>query len=346
VIGIVGTNGKTSTKELVRAALGSRLRVHATVGNYNNLVGVPQTLFALPDEADVAVIEMGTNQPGEVAALRAIVEPDVVVVTSIAEEHLEGLGDLEGVLREEISACDGVPVAITPASQPEIAEAARSRARRVVSAGLDAGDVRAVRWAVGPDGTGSLELDGSDVRVPLRGVHNLRNAMLALAAAREAGISVADAARGIAAMPAPPMRVSFESHGAVTVINDAYNSNPGSARAALELLEHAGNGRQRVAVLGTMLELGPQADRLHDEIARAALAAPIDVVVGVGGFADALARVAPGDTRAVGGANPASAWDAARSRLRRDAVILLKGSRGVRLERLVPLISEWASAAG
>jgi UDP-N-acetylmuramoyl-tripeptide--D-alanyl-D-alanine ligase len=346
VIGVVGTNGKTSTKELVRAALGSRLRVHATIGNYNNLVGVPQTLFALPDHADIAVIEMGTNQPGEVAALRAIVEPDVVVVTSIAEEHLEGLGDLEGVLREEISACDGVPVAITPASQPEVADAARSRARRVVSAGLDAGDVRASRWSVAPDGTGSLELDGSEVRVPLRGVHNLRNAMLALAAAREAGISVADAARGIATMPSPPMRVSFESHGGVTVINDAYNSNPGSARAALELLEHAGGGRQRVAVLGTMLELGPQADRLHDEIARAALAAPIDVVVGVGGFADALARVAPGDGRAVGGADPASAWDAARSRLRRDAVILLKGSRGVRLERLVPLISEWASAAG
>ena len=346
VIGVVGTNGKTSTKELVRAALGSRLRVHATVGNYNNLVGVPQTLFALPDEADVAVIEMGTNQPGEVAALRAIVEPDVVVVTSIAEEHLEGLGDLEGVLREEISACDGVPVAITPASQPEVAEAARSRARRVVSAGLDAGDVRASRWSVAADGTGSLELDGTDVRVPLRGVHNLRNVMLALAAAREAGISVADAARGILTMPSPPMRVAFESHGAVTVINDAYNSNPGSARAALELLEHAGDGRQRVAVLGTMLELGPQADRLHDEIARAALAAPIDVVIGVGGFAEALARVAPGDGRAVGGADPASAWDAARSRLRRDAVILLKGSRGVRLERLVPLISEWASAAG
>ncbi len=345
VVGVVGTNGKTSTKELVRAALGSRLRVHATVGNYNNLVGVPQTLFALPDDADIAVIEMGTNQPGEVAALRAIVEPDIVVVTSIAEEHLEGLGDLEGVLREEISACDGVPVAITPASQPEVAEAARPRAKRVVSAGLDAGDVRASRFEVAPDGAGSLELDGTSVRVPLRGVHNLRNAMLALAAAREAGISVDDAARGIAAMPSPPMRVSFESHGGVTVINDAYNSNPGSARAALELLEHAGAGRQRVAVLGTMLELGAQADRLHDEVARAALAMPVDLVVGVGGFADALARVAPGDARAVSGADPAAAWDAARSRLQRDAVILLKGSRGVRLERLVPLISEWASAS-
>jgi UDP-N-acetylmuramoyl-tripeptide--D-alanyl-D-alanine ligase len=127
------------------------------------------------------------------------------------------------------------------------------------------------------------------------------------------------------------------------VINDAYNSNPGSARVALELLEHAGTGRQRVAVLGTMLELGEQADRLHDEVARAALASPIELVVGVGAFADALARVAPGDSRTVGGADPAVAFDAARSRLAPDAVILLKGSRGVRLERLIPLISEWAT---
>jgi UDP-N-acetylmuramoyl-tripeptide--D-alanyl-D-alanine ligase len=344
VVGVVGTNGKTSTKELLRAALGSVVAVHATVGNYNNLVGVPLTLFATPDDADIAVIEMGTNQPGEVAALRAIVEPDIVVVTSIAEEHLEGLGDLEGVLREEISACDASSVAVVPSAQPEVVEAARARAKRTVSAGLDAGDVCAERWGIEADGQGWIELEGARIRVPLRGVHNLRNAMLAIAVAREAGVAFEDIARGIAAMPAPPMRVNFETYGAVTVINDAYNSNPGSARAALELLEHAGAGRQRVAVLGTMLELGAQADRLHDEIARAALAAPIEVVVGVGGFAEALARVAPDDRRVASGADPAAAWEAVRSRLQPDAVILLKGSRGVRLERLVPLISEWASA--
>jgi UDP-N-acetylmuramoyl-tripeptide--D-alanyl-D-alanine ligase len=182
------------------------------------------------------------------------------------------------------------------------------------------------------------------VRVPLRGVHNLRNAMLALAVAKECGVSIADVARGIAAMPAPPMRVNFETYGAVTVINDAYNANPGSALAALELLQHAGVGRQRVAVLGTMLELGVHADRLHDDVARAALAAPIELVVGVGAMGDALARVAPGSARIAAGADPQTAWDAARSRLAPDAVILLKGSRGVRLERLIPTISEWASA--
>ncbi|MEP7000153.1 MAG: UDP-N-acetylmuramoyl-tripeptide--D-alanyl-D-alanine ligase [bacterium] len=342
VIGVVGTNGKTSTKELLRAALGAALTVHATAGNYNNLVGVPLTLFALPDDADIAVIEMGTNHPGEVEALRVIVEPDVVVVTSIAEEHLEGLGDLAGVLREEVSACKGAALAVVPSAQPEIAEATRALARRTISVGLDSGDRHPTAWGIEPDGQGWLELEGARVSVPLRGVHNLRNAMLAIAVARESGVSFEAIARGIADMPSPPMRVNFEHHGAVTLINDAYNSNPGSARVALELLAHAGASRQRVAVLGTMLELGVHADRLHDEVARAALGSQIELVVGVGGFADALHRVAPGHERVAGGADPAAAWDAVRSRLAPDAVILLKGSRGVRLERLVPLIAEWS----
>jgi UDP-N-acetylmuramoyl-tripeptide--D-alanyl-D-alanine ligase len=342
VVGVVGTNGKTSTKELLLAALGSTLNVHGTTGNYNNLVGVPLTIFAIPDEADIAVIEMGTNHPGEVEALRQVVEPDIVVVTSIAEEHLEGLGDLEGVLREEISACFGVPIAIVPSAQPEIANAARPLAMRTITAGLDDGDMHPTSWGIDPDGQGWLDFTGERVKVPLRGVHNLRNAMLALAVAYESGVALEAAARGIAAMPSPPMRVNFEAHGAATLINDAYNSNPGSARVALELLEHAGAGRQRVAVLGTMLELGVHADRLHDEVARSALASRVELLVGVGAFADAFQRVAPRDDRVVSGVDPDSAWTAARSRVAKDAVILLKGSRGVRLERLVPLIAEWS----
>ena len=343
VVGVVGTNGKTSTKELLKAALGSMLRVHATTGNYNNLVGVPLTLFALPDEADIAVIEIGTNQPGEVAALRAIVEPDIVVVTSIAEEHLEGLGDLEGVLKEELSACQGTTLSVVPASQNEVVEGSRARARRTVSAGLDEGDLRAHSWGVDPDGRGRITLGDTTVRVPLRGVHNLRNAMLALAVARECGIAPDAAARGIAGMPTPPMRVHFESHGRATVINDAYNSNPGSARAALELLQHAGAGRQRVAVLGTMLELGEETARLHREVARAALAGPFDVVAGVGLFADALRDEAPDDPRVVTAADAEALWPLLEPRLAADAFILLKGSRGMRLERLVPHLTSWAA---
>jgi UDP-N-acetylmuramoyl-tripeptide--D-alanyl-D-alanine ligase len=344
VVGVVGTNGKTSTKELIKAALGSVLDVHATRGNLNNLIGVPLTLLATPATAEVAVVEMGTNQPGEVPRLRGIVEPNLAVVTSVAEEHLEGLGDLAGVLREEMAATDGVAVAIVPASQPEVVDAARSRAGRVVAAGLDSGDLRAASWSVLPDGRGTLTLDEAVIDVPLRGVHNLRNAMLALAVARELGVSMSDAGRGIAAMPVPPMRVSWEQHGRATLINDAYNSNPGSARAAIELLAHAGTGRQRVAVLATMLELGPQGPRLHDDVARDALGAEIQIVAAIGEFASALGRIAPGDPRVICADDVDALWSALSSRLEPDAVILLKGSRGMRLERLVNPITDWANS--
>jgi UDP-N-acetylmuramoyl-tripeptide--D-alanyl-D-alanine ligase len=345
VVGIVGTNGKTSTKELIRAALGLAYRVHATEGNYNNLVGVPLTIFAMPDEAEIAVIEMGTNQPGEVARLRAIAEPDIGVVTSVAEEHLEGLGDLTGVLREELSGIDGTRVGVVPASQPEVVQAARGRAARLVPTGLDTGDLRPSRWGVDQDGAGWLEIEGVEVRPAVRGVHNLRNAMLALAVARETGVSFESAAKGIATMRVPPMRVNFQQVGRATVINDAYNANPGSTRAALELLEQAGSGRQRVAVLGSMLEMGAHAPRLHREVAEAALDSSIEVVAGVGDFAAPLTELAGGGDRVVTASDVEELWTRLVSRLRPDAVILLKGSRGVRLERLVTPITEWAERA-
>jgi UDP-N-acetylmuramoyl-tripeptide--D-alanyl-D-alanine ligase len=345
VVAVAGSNGKTSTKELLRAALGASLRVHATTGNLNNQIGVPLTLLAIPDDAEVAVVEVGTNYPGEIAILRAITEPDVAVLTSIGEEHLEGFGDLAGVLREEAAVFAGVPLAVTPAAQPEVAAVARSLARRVVDAGLDAGDVRAEGWAVDGEGRGTLTLDGVRVAVPLRGAHNLRNAMLALVAARECGVSVADAAGGIARMPTPAMRSAWEPLGRATLLNDAYNANPASARAALDLLEGLGGARQRVVVLGSMRELGASAAAMHADVARYALATGADLVAGVGDFAGALAALAAGDPRVVTAPDVDELWPLLAPRLAPDAVVLLKASRGMRLERLVPHLKAWALGA-
>lgn len=342
VIGITGTNGKTSTKELVRAALGSVLSVHATIGNLNNRIGVPLTLLALPDHADIAVIEMGTSEPGEIAALRAIAEPDIAIVSSVAEGHLEGLGDIQGVLVEKTSIYDGVTIAIVPASQPEIGKAAVTRARRTVTAGLDKGDIRATAWGIDPGGLGWMEIDGVTVRPPMRGAHNLRNTMLALAAASECGVTMEDAARGIAAMAVPAMRLTMQTLGKAMLINDAYNANPGSTLAALELLAQTGSDRQRVAILGTMRELGPHSARLHEEIARSALESSIDLVAGCGEFQAALEGVGVGDARVVTAPDVDELWEKLVPRLQRDAVILLKASRGVRLERLVPHLTTWA----
>jgi UDP-N-acetylmuramoyl-tripeptide--D-alanyl-D-alanine ligase len=343
LVAIGGSNGKTTTKDLTRAALGDEIIVHATTGNLNNRVGVPLTLLSIPPEAECAVVELGTNIPGEVEILRRITEPQISVVTSVAEEHLEGLGDLTGVLREETAIYKDVDLAVAPSSQPEIGEAARGLAKRVTTAGLESGDVSPKSWKIEPDGRGVLELGGVIVSPPLRGRHNLENAMLAIAVARACGVSDTSIASGIARMPLPKMRIAWDTIGKATVINDAYNSNPGSARAAIELLRGIRDGRQRVIVLGTMRELGSASDTLHDDISTLAMASGADIVAGVGDFARALSRVAPGDDRVVTGDTIEEIWNKLSPRLAPDAVILLKASRGVQLERLVPHITTWAN---
>jgi len=270
------------------------------------------------------------------------VEPDVAIVTSIGEEHLEGLGDLAGVLKEESAVFAGTGVAIVPAAQPEVGVAAGSLARSVVAAGLEAGDIKPDAWSISTDGAGVLRFGDVEVRPPLRGEHNLRNAMLAIATARSLGISIADAAAGIARTPALPMRSAWVQIGKYTVINDAYNANPASARESLRMLASLETTRQRVAVLGSMLELGTAGPALHDEIARRALTGPAAIIVGIGEFARALTAAAPNDSRLITVADAPEAWPTLSARLAPDAVILLKGSRGTRLERLIPLIEEAA----
>lgn len=337
VVAVGGSNGKTSTKELLRAALGRALTVHATRANDNNLVGVPLTLLATPAHAHVAVVEVGTNAPGEVAALRAICEPDIVLVTSIGEEHLEGLGDLAGVLREEAALLDGAPLAVVPADVPALRHEATQRARALApepeaTTRLDA------------EGRVVLVADAQQVTLPLRGAHQAANARLALAVARALGVPVDAALAGMAAMPVPHMRGEWQQLGALTLINDAYNANPPSMRAALSLLGSVGGDRPRVAVLGTMRELGAQADALHDDIARVALSSRLDHIVAVGAFVDAFARVAPGEARVRGAADAEAAWAVLAAVLPRDAVLLLKASRGVQLERLLPFLTSWATS--
>jgi UDP-N-acetylmuramoyl-tripeptide--D-alanyl-D-alanine ligase len=343
LVAVAGSNGKTTTKDLIRAALGEEIRVHATTGNLNNRIGVPITLLGIPPDAELAVVEFGTNIPGEVGILRDIAEPEIAVVTSVSEEHLEGLGDLAGVLREETACYTGVEIGIAPAGQPEIGEAARGKAKRVVVAGLNAGDVTPRAWKMELDGRGTLELNGVTVSPPLRGLHNLENTMLAIAVADACGVTHQAMAAGIARMPAPKMRVAWETIGRATLINDAYNANPGSTRAAIDLLKSVGEGKQRVIVLGTMRELGAASDTCHDDISRLALESGADVVAGTGEFAQSLRRVRPGDARVITAESVEALWPLLSPRLEPDAVILLKASRGVQLERLVPHLTTWAT---
>ncbi|MCI0432767.1 MAG: UDP-N-acetylmuramoyl-tripeptide--D-alanyl-D-alanine ligase [Gemmatimonadetes bacterium] len=347
VCAVAGSNGKTTTKEMLRAALGLRHRVHATTGNLNNLVGVPLTLLATPADAEVAVIELGTNTPGEVARLAGLVEPDAAVVTSIAAEHLEGLGDLAGVLREETSVLPWLPesgIAVVSDQPPELALRARALATHVHVAGFTEHadpELRGTDLAVDEDGQVRFRWAERDVALRLRGRHNGSNALLALTLARHWGIRVDDAIRAISNLPPQNLRSEMHRYGELIVIADCYNANPGSVEAALDLLVSMPRRGGRVAILGSMLELGPRSATIHESVAKAAAALPIDLFVATGEFSAAFAGLADvmGD-RLIRADDLLVAFERGSGRLKGDEVILLKASRGVRMERLLPRFEE------
>jgi len=343
VIAITGSNGKTTTKDMVRTVMSARYRVHATAGNLNNLIGVPLTLLSAPLDAEVIVAELGTNVPGEVAQLTGIVEPDAAIITTISAEHLEGLGDLDGVLREETSVLPWLPrtgPAVVTDVPPELGERARDLASAVHVAGFsDRADPIFRGFALSLDDEGQVRFRwaGRDVALRLRGRHNARNALLALAMGRLMGVEDAAAATALSRLEATRMRAEFHRFGDMTVIADCYNANPGSVASAIELLTDVPRGGGRVAVVGTMRELGEHSSRLHEETARSIADSAIDLIVATGEFSPAFRDMEGLDERRViCEEDPAAAFDLLAPRLRGDEVVLLKASRGVRLERLLP----------
>lgn len=351
VLAITGSNGKTTTKELTRAVLSTRYRVHATTGNLNNLVGAPLTVLAAPADTEVLVVELGTNAPGEVARLAAVVEADAAIVTSIAEEHLEGLGDLEGVLREETSILATLPASGFAAVGDEprmLPEAARAMARRVRVAGWSGvadAELRAEDVRIDEEGRVRFRWQGRDVTLGIPARHNARNALLALGVGMEWGVEPDAAVAALEGVRAGRMRGELHRYGELMVLSDCYNANPGSLRAAVDTLTSLPRRGGRVAVLGSMLELGPGAAALHREAAEAVAAADVDLIVATGDFVAAFEPLAARlGGRLIRAADAPSAFGPLAERLRGDEVVLLKGSRGVALERLLPLLeSRWGT---
>lgn len=353
VIGVAGSNGKTTTKDLLRAALGVRFRVHATAGNLNNQVGVPLTLLAAPDDAEAVVVEMGTNEPGEIELLAGIVEPDVGVLTSIGEEHLEKLGDLEGVLREELALLPGIrgegPVFLAdePPALPAAALALLPAARVRTAGFAPTADLHPEGSAdgvvVAEDGSTRWRWEGADVHLPLPGLHNVRNALLALGVARELGLPPAEAARGISTVARPRLRGEWHRVGEMRVLADCYNANPPGMLAALQLLASLPGEGPKVAVLGTMRELGAHTEALHRKVADQAagyLGKGIDRIVATGAFAATdWPTGLDGGARLLREADPALAYTLAALTLRGDETVLLKASRGETLERWLELLA-------
>ncbi len=340
VMAVTGSTGKTSTRELIAAALSPTYVVHKSERNLNNLVGVPLTVLAAPLEATAMVVECGASVPGELARQRAILRPTIAVVTTVGAAHLEGFGGLDAVMEEKTSLLEGAETAIVGTEPATLAERARARATRVVTAGGPGADWVSEGVAMLEDGRPRFTVRGVEVTLAVRGRHMVVNALVALAVADAAGVGLKEAAAALGDATVPGGRSEVVEFDGVTVLNDCYNANPQSLRAAVDLLADLRRGRRAIAVVGTMRELGPEAERLHREAADVVLAAKPDVVVAIGDFEKAFTGIArrPKAVDLITGATPEAVVPALKERLRAGDVVLLKASRGVQLERLIPLL--------
>lgn len=348
VVAITGSMGKTTTKEATAAAIGVRHRVLKTRGNLNNLYGLPLSILKLRDE-DVAVVEMGMSEPGEIARLVEIAQPDVGVLTNVAEVHLEffasvsEIADAKGELL--LGLADGA-VAVVNADDPLVLEQARKFSGRQIRFGLAEGsDLRALEIQSSSDGVRFRATEGSDsveVHSSLHGRHNVYNLLAGLAAARALDVPLDDAASGLGSLlPASHRGERISVPGSILFIDETYNSNPRALMAALDALAEEAAVR-RIAVVGDMLELGPRASALHRDAGRHAAALDIGLLVGVGSLGREIVRgaheggLASQRTMTCDDAEDAAARLAPR--LLEGDVVLLKGSRGVGLDRALELL--------
>jgi UDP-N-acetylmuramoyl-tripeptide--D-alanyl-D-alanine ligase len=333
---------------MVGAILATRGPALKTEGNFNNEIGVPLTLFRLEASQVAAVVELGMNHAGEVARLTAITEPDAGLITVVQPEHLEGLGSLEGVARAEGELFFGLKpsaTAVVNLDDPLIVAQAKASGAKTLSFGRGAeAQVRLVSVeARGRAGqTATVRHAGEDypVRLSFIGEHNAQNATGAFALALALGYSPAECVAGLEAARPYARRLNvLEAPGGVTVIDDCYNANPASMEAALETLRSLAQGGRAIAVLGDMLELGSGEDQAHRELgARAATLANKVAFFGPRSASGAVAAAAGGlEVRHFTEVEPLVGW--VKPELKAGDVVLVKGSRGMRLERVVAALT-------
>jgi len=356
VIAVTGSNGKTTTKELVAAVLSTRWNTLKPAGSFNNQWGLPLTLLGLGPEHGALVVELGTNQPGEIAALAALAAPTVGVVTVVAAVHTEFLESIEGVRDEKaglVRALRADGLAVLNADDARVASMARDTRARVVTFGTTAGaDVRAADDVVeGADGlVFTVEHAGrrEKLKLALSGRHNVVNALAAAGAGVALGMRLDEIAAGLAVARPAKGRCVWQTVGEVRILDDTYNANPDSVRAALDTVKAHRAGARVVAVLGDMLELGARADAAHREIGRYAASSGVDVLVGLGRHARALLEAARAE-----GINETQLTETFEDtvafllkKLVPGDLVLVKGSRGMRMERIVDALVARLARAG
>jgi UDP-N-acetylmuramoyl-tripeptide--D-alanyl-D-alanine ligase len=344
VIAITGSNGKTSTKDFVAATLAKKFRVTKTEGNFNNHVGLPQTMLAANRDDQIAVWEIGMNHPGEIAALAKLAMPDAAIITNIGIAHIEFMGSREAIAKEKGALAEAVSsngTVILNADDPFSEEISKRTSAKIIHAGIDNGLIRATDISQSSSGSEFTILEGAHrcrAHLPVPGIHMVQNAILAVAAGRLFGLSLEECAVGLASTPLTKARLQIREIDGIEFIDDSYNANPDSMKAALRtLVELEAEGR-RIAVLGEMGELGVESERGHSEVGEAAATLRIDELIAVGRTGAAMIASAAQKAGLENSIAVDSVVDAAQ-RLGKTAapgdLVLIKGSRAARMERVL-----------
>ena len=347
-IGVTGSSGKTSTKELIAAVLRTRFKTKATEGNLNNHIGVPLTLLKLDEDDEFGVVEMGMNRPGEIAVLAQLAAPEIGVITSIGPAHIEFFANQRAIAEEKAELIAALPahgVAILnndDAMSRDIAH--RASCRVVWVGGGPASTWRAQQITVAEGGIRfELHHQGrhASVHLPVLNRIMVGNALLAAAVGGECGLTLEEIAQGISGVELPGARMQIVRWQSASIINDSYNANPASMKAALIALHEFPGAARRVAVLGSMGELGREALSLHREVGKFTAREQVDFLIAVGPNAEAYLEGARegGLAASVTAFDATEAADALRSYLRPGDAALIKGSHFMGLDRVVEILT-------
>ena len=342
-VGITGSNGKTSTKDLTAAVLGEHFRVAKTEGNLNNHIGVPMTVLRARASDEIGVFELGMNHPGEIAPLAAIIAPDIAIITNVGLAHVEFMGTREAIAQEKGMLAEALQpsgtVILDAADEFSQSIAARTKADALFC-GLDRGDVHATDLRQDFAGMKfQLHCSGRcvDAEIPVPGVHMVRNALLAVGAGHVFGLSLEECAAGLAKITLTKGRLEMKIVRGIQVIDDTYNANPDSMKAALLTLAQMSTNGRRIAVLGAMGELGAESEHGHRAVGQVAADLGLDCVITVGEAASLIAEEAwrGGIAKVQKLAGIDEAVKALREIAHAGDLVLVKGSRSAKMERIV-----------
>ena len=338
VLGITGSNGKTSTKDFAASILGRAFRVTKTEGNFNNHVGLPRTILEANRDHQFAVWELGMNHPGEIAALARIASPDAGTITNIGIAHIEFMGSREAIAQEKGALAEAIDpggfVVLNADDDFSGSIANRTRAR-VIFAGVEEGAIRAIEVQQTAGGCEFTIVEGAHrcrARLPVPGLHMVQNAILAVAAGRAFGVSLEECAAGLVSAPLAKARLQIREIHGVQFIDDSYNANPDSMKAALRTLMELDVDGKRIAVLGRMLELGAESERGHREVGEAAATLGVDHLISIGNDTIALAAEQAGLENSAIAQDASDAAEMLNEIVGPGDLVLIKGSRSSRTE--------------